>query len=75
MFIQSFLQWLSYVLGPAGVRLTGGVPRKRDNLESGQGLVEYALIIILVGLVVVAMLFVLGPSIANMYQNIIDQFE
>lgn len=75
MFIQSFLQWLSYVLGPSGVRLTGGVPRKRDNLESGQGLVEYALIIILVGLVVVAMLFVLGPSIANMYQNIIDQFE
>jgi pilus assembly protein Flp/PilA len=36
----------------------------------GQGLVEYALIIALVAIVVIATLILLGPQIASIFQNI-----
>jgi pilus assembly protein Flp/PilA len=38
--------------------------------EKGQGLVEYALILVLVAVVVIAILALLGPAIANIFQNI-----
>jgi pilus assembly protein Flp/PilA len=40
------------------------------NEESGQGMVEYALIIALIAIVVVAALIILGPKIANMFTNV-----
>jgi pilus assembly protein Flp/PilA len=40
--------------------------------ESGQGLVEYALILVLVVIVVIAILALLGPAIANIFQNLIN---
>jgi pilus assembly protein Flp/PilA len=40
------------------------------NEESGQGMVEYALIIALVSIVAIAALVLLGPKIANMFTNI-----
>jgi pilus assembly protein Flp/PilA len=39
--------------------------------EKGQGLVEYALILVLVAVVVIAILALLGPAIANIFNNII----
>jgi len=39
--------------------------------EEGQGLVEYALILVLVGIVVVVILSVLGKSIGNIFSNIV----
>ena len=36
----------------------------------GQGLVEYALILVLVALAVIAALTLLGPAVANMYSKI-----
>lgn len=38
--------------------------------ESGQGLVEYALIIALVAIVVIGTLILLGPQIQSIFQNI-----
>lgn len=38
--------------------------------EKGQGLVEYALIIVLVSIVVIAALTVLGPQIKNVFNKI-----
>lgn len=38
----------------------------------GQGLVEYALILVLVAVVVIAVLILLGPSIAEVYENVIE---
>ena len=38
--------------------------------EEGQGLVEYALIIVLVSIVVIAVLFLLGEQIGNVFQSI-----
>jgi len=40
--------------------------------EKGQGLVEYALILVLVAIVVIVVLAILGPSISNIFQNIIN---
>ncbi len=40
--------------------------------ESGQGLIEYALILILVGVAVTAILVTLGPAMGNVYQNVLD---
>ena len=38
--------------------------------EKGQGLVEYALILVLVAIVVIAALMILGPIIGNVYSKI-----
>lgn len=38
--------------------------------EKGQGLVEYALILVLVAIVVIAALLILGPMIGNTFSNI-----
>ena len=35
--------------------------------EEGQGLVEYALILVLVAIVVIAILSLVGPQIANIF--------
>ncbi len=40
--------------------------------EKGQGLVEYALILVLVAIVVIAILLLLGPIIGNIFSNIIN---
>jgi len=38
--------------------------------EEGQGLVEYALILVLVAVVVIAILTLLGPQVANVFSKI-----
>jgi len=38
--------------------------------EEGQGLVEYALILMLVALVVLVILTVLGPQVGNMFSKV-----
>jgi pilus assembly protein Flp/PilA len=39
--------------------------------EEGQGLVEYALILVLVAIVVIAVLVLLGPAIGDVFSEII----
>ena len=39
--------------------------------EEAQGLVEYALILVLVAVVVIAILTLLGPAIGNVFSSII----
>ena len=46
-----------------------------DSSEVGQGLVEYALILILVAVVVVALLVIMGPSMGNIYSNILSAMQ
>ncbi len=38
--------------------------------EKGQGLVEYALILVLVVIVVIAVLMILGPMIGNVFSTV-----
>ena len=43
--------------------------------EHGQGLVEYAMILVLVAIVVFAVLMLLGPIIGNVFSTINDSLE
>ncbi len=45
------------------------VPVRSD--ARGQGLVEYALIMLLVALIVLIVLALLGPAIANVFSNVV----
>ena len=49
--------------------------RKTCKPEKGQGLVEYALILVLVSLVVMAVLMFLGPTIGNIFSGIMSPFD
>jgi pilus assembly protein Flp/PilA len=40
-------------------------------VEEGQGLVEYALILVLVAIVVIAILLLLGPVVGNVFSNVV----
>jgi pilus assembly protein Flp/PilA len=42
----------------------------RDN--KGQGLVEYALILVLVALVVIVILALIGPAVGQVFSNIVS---
>ena len=43
----------------------------RLSAYKGQGLVEYALILLLVALIVIVVLAVIGPAVGNMYSTIV----
>ncbi|MGN0383443.1 MAG: Flp family type IVb pilin [Eubacterium sp.] len=43
--------------------------------ENGQGMVEYGLLVGLIAIVVVVALLVLGPVIANMFDNVSNQLQ
>ena len=39
--------------------------------EEGQGLSEYALLLAFVALIVIVILYLLGPAVGNLYSNIV----
>jgi len=43
-----------------------------SDFQKGQGLVEYALILVLVVVVVLFVLTLMGPAIGDAYSNVID---
>lgn len=45
------------------------------NPEKGQGLVEYALILVLIAVVVLAVLLILGPIIGNAFSEVNSELE
>lgn len=45
----------------------------RVNKQSGQGIIEYILILILVSVVVIVMLTLLAPAIGNVWNNLTGQ--
>lgn len=48
---------------------------KDDQRTQGQGLVEYALILMFVAVVLVLLLVLLGPGLGNIYSNILFTLE
>jgi pilus assembly protein Flp/PilA len=40
--------------------------------EEGQGLVEYALILVLVAIVVIAVLILVGPAVGDVFSTIVN---
>ena len=43
--------------------------------EQGQGLVEYALLLVLIAIVVIGILTLLGPQIGNVFSRVTSGFE
>ncbi len=39
--------------------------------ERGQGLLEYAMIISLVAIIVLVVIYLLGPAVGSMYSNVV----
>jgi pilus assembly protein Flp/PilA len=39
--------------------------------EKGQGLVEYAMILTLVAMIVIAILLLIGPIVGNVFSNVV----
>lgn len=60
------------IIGCTGLAWVWGAtstPLKSRRAEHGQGLVEYALILLLVAIVVIVALALLGPAIGNLFSN------
>lgn len=55
----------------AGRGLDPPVQPDGRRLEAGQGLTEYALILVLVAVVVIVVLAILGPAVGNVFSNIV----
>jgi pilus assembly protein Flp/PilA len=45
-----------------------------NRIEQGQGLVEYALIILLIALIVIAVVGLLGTQLSVVFQQVADSF-
>ena len=58
--------------GIAGALTPFGIlARFRAGRHSGQGMVEYALILVLVSIVVIVILLTMGHQIANVFSNVV----
>lgn len=66
MLLQQMIDWLHHYRSPHSDVI------RRDE---GQGLVEYALILIFVAVVVVFLIAILGPGVGNMYSNIVAALQ
>jgi pilus assembly protein Flp/PilA len=51
-------------------RLHEFLTRKHEDAEKGQGMVEYALILVLIAIVVIVILTVVGKQVNNVFSNI-----
>ncbi len=62
MLFTSLIDWMGQMLLQWRTRTSKAL--------AGQGLVEYALILVLVAVVVIVILSLLGPAIGNIFSNI-----
>lgn len=54
---------------PLYVAITEGLAQ-RVNREEGQGMVEYALILVLIAIVVISVLIIVGKHVTNTFSSI-----
>ncbi len=57
------------------MKMMGTYTKAFFRKEEGQGMVEYALIIALIAIVVIAALILLGPQIATIFENITNRLS
>jgi len=62
--------WL-YVFGLLARNLVKTKRRRAAGTQGGQGMVEYALILVLVSIVVIVVLLTMGNQIANVFSNVV----
>lgn len=61
---------LSRALATLSLRTTEFVARALRRDQDGQGMVEYALILVLIAIVVIVLLQVVGKQVNNVFSNI-----
>ena len=44
-----------------------------DLQQEGQGLLEYALIISFVAVIIIVVLYLIGPAVGNLFSNVISE--
>jgi pilus assembly protein Flp/PilA len=73
-FNEKFIALISTTMLWIGVKSKRKEAAKMEShlAKTGQSLLEYALIIILVAIVVLIILYLFGPALGNMYSNIIQ---
>jgi pilus assembly protein Flp/PilA len=59
---------LATLAGRVAERLHAGF--RRDDAQRGQGMVEYALILVLIAVVVIVILQVVGQQVNNVFSNV-----
>jgi Flp pilus assembly pilin Flp len=64
-----------YNLAELRKRLLGGLSKLLDSDEAGQGMVEYAFIIVLIALIVIVVVILIGNQTKNMWSDITVQFH
>jgi pilus assembly protein Flp/PilA len=52
----------------------GGILMLHLPREEGQGLVEYALILLFIAIVVVAIMLIFGPTVGNLYSTVVNNW-
>jgi pilus assembly protein Flp/PilA len=45
----------------------------KGQLQKGQGMVEYAFILVLVAVIIIAALALLGPIVSNLYMSVVNK--
>ena len=61
--------------GPRRAWSLVGAARKRVASQSGQGMVEYALILIMVSVVAIFVILSMGPQLQGMFSNVVASFN
>ena len=59
-----------YNLASIRDRVVGGLSRILDSDEAGQGMVEYAFIVVLIAMIVIVIVVIIGNQTRNMWSNI-----
>ena len=61
--------------GPRRRRARGDDAPERRWSQSGQGMVEYALILIMVSVVAIFVILAMGPELQGMFSNVVAGFN
>jgi pilus assembly protein Flp/PilA len=64
------LDTLSRLTGTMLARIRQQLSQQRHDDEKGQGMVEYALILVLIAVVVIVILTVVGQQVNNVFSNV-----
>jgi len=68
---RNFRTYLRFITTEEGKRALKEVSGERRH-RHGQGMVEYAMLIMLVALIVIVLLVIFGRSVGNLFSNIIS---
>ena len=72
--LSSRVGWIVLVSSRVERAMEGGAAMLFLPREGGQGLVEYALILLFIAIVVVAVLLIFGPAVGNLYSVVVHMW-